>query len=316
MEMRRRARLRVAGLMLQLCVGLAAAALLAACAMPGDAAPVVKIGLIAPFEGVGRPLGYAVLPEVKAAIAEVNALGRLGRYRVALVALNDDLDPASAAAQALALAQDDALVAVIGPFGEQTGAAAAEIAAAAGIPMLVAAPLKPPSTAIFSLCPRVIEISDALSAAARTLSGSGGSGKAPPSVFFPGDALAAAEVLAGHSGGLVVGPDALRPWLIQHAGAAAEATVAAACSLAGLPAAPGGLPEASLARAATETLLRALAADIRDHGRPSRQGVMATLAQQNIRPELRWYQMRNGVWLAQDSATAPGGSPGGPAVAP
>ena len=47
--------------------------LLSACAMPGDAAPVVKIGVIAPFEGAGRPLGYAVLPAIKAAAAEANA---------------------------------------------------------------------------------------------------------------------------------------------------------------------------------------------------------------------------------------------------
>ena len=41
--------------------------LLSACVMPGDAAPVIKIGVVAPFEGTGRPLGYAVLPGIKAA---------------------------------------------------------------------------------------------------------------------------------------------------------------------------------------------------------------------------------------------------------
>ena len=46
--------------------------------MPGDAAPVVKIGVIAPFEGAGRPLGYAVLPAIKAAVAEANASGDTG----------------------------------------------------------------------------------------------------------------------------------------------------------------------------------------------------------------------------------------------
>ena len=80
--------------------------LLSACAMPGDAAPVVKIGVIAPFEGAGRPLGYAVLPAIKAAAAEANASGELGRYQVVVVAFNDDLHGPTAAAQAQALALD------------------------------------------------------------------------------------------------------------------------------------------------------------------------------------------------------------------
>ena len=80
--------------------------LLSACAMPGDAAPVIKIGVIAPFEGTGRPLGYAVLPGIKAAAEEANASGDLGRYRVLVVAFNDDLDAPTAAAQAQALALD------------------------------------------------------------------------------------------------------------------------------------------------------------------------------------------------------------------
>jgi ABC-type branched-subunit amino acid transport system substrate-binding protein len=106
--------------------------------MPGDAHPVVKIGLIAPFEGVGRPVGYAMLPVVKAALAEANASGQLGRYRVALAAFNDDLNPRGAAAQARALTQDAEIVAVLGPWEAATIQAAAPILAQAGIPMLAA----------------------------------------------------------------------------------------------------------------------------------------------------------------------------------
>ena len=107
--------------------------------MPGDAAPVVKIGVIAPFEGAGRPLGYAVLPAIKAAVAEANASGELGRYQVAVVAFNDDLHGPTAAAQAQALALDPEVLGVVGPWSAETAAAAAPILAAAGLPVLTAA---------------------------------------------------------------------------------------------------------------------------------------------------------------------------------
>ena len=120
--------------------------LLSACAMPGDAAPVVKIGVIAPFEGAGRPLGYTVLPAIKAAAAEANAGGELGRYQVAVVAFNDDLHGPTAAAQAQALALDPEVLAVVGPWSAETAAAAASILAEAGLPVLTAAdtPIPPP----------------------------------------------------------------------------------------------------------------------------------------------------------------------------
>jgi ABC-type branched-subunit amino acid transport system substrate-binding protein len=106
--------------------------------MPGDAAPVVKIGVIAPFEGAGRPLGYAVLPAIKAAVAEANANGDLGRYRVVVVAFNDDLHGPTAAAQAQALALDPEVLAVAGPWSAETAAAAQPILAEAGLPLLAA----------------------------------------------------------------------------------------------------------------------------------------------------------------------------------
>jgi ABC-type branched-subunit amino acid transport system substrate-binding protein len=119
--------------------------LLSACSLPGDAAPVVKIGVIAPFEGAGRPLGYAVLPAIKAAAAEANARGDLGRYRVLVVAFNDDLHGPTAAAQARALALDGEVVAVVGPWSAETVAAAAPILAEAGLPFIARADLALPA---------------------------------------------------------------------------------------------------------------------------------------------------------------------------
>lgn len=119
--------------------------LLSACALPGDAAPVVKIGVIAPFEGAGRPLGYAVLPAVKAAAAAANASGELGRYRVLVVAFNDDLSGPTAAAQARALALDPEVLAVLGPWSAETSTAAAPILAEARLPQLVGAGVSVPA---------------------------------------------------------------------------------------------------------------------------------------------------------------------------
>lgn len=266
------------------------------CAMPGDAAPVRKIGLIAPFEGVGRPLGYAVLPAVKAALAEANRTGALGRYRVALVALNDDLSPDTAAAQARALAQDAAVVAVLGPFSADTAAAAAPILAAAGIPALTVAP--PPGLAdgIRSLCPPPDQLAAALQSHAAA-----SPWPEPPDVFFPGDAAAAADRLvaqraAGRDALLLGGPDVLRPWLPERGGQAAEGTRAAACVIADVKPVPGELPEVALARAGAGALLRALAADINLTGRPTRAGVAAALAGQVLEPGLAWYQVQGGQW--------------------
>jgi Periplasmic binding protein len=114
--------------------------------MPGDAAPVVKIGVIAPFESAGRPLGYAILPAIKAAAAEANASGKLGRYRVLVVAFNDDLHGPTAAAQAQALALDPEVLAVVGPWTAETAAAAAPILTEAGLPTLAEpdTPIPPP----------------------------------------------------------------------------------------------------------------------------------------------------------------------------
>jgi ABC-type branched-subunit amino acid transport system substrate-binding protein len=120
--------------------------LLSACAMPGDAAPVIKIGVIAPFEGTGRPLGYAVLPAIKAAAEEANASGALGRTRVLVVAFNDDLHGPTAAAQAQALALDADVLGVIGPWSAETTAVATPILAAAGLPALVVTGVPLPSS--------------------------------------------------------------------------------------------------------------------------------------------------------------------------
>ena len=142
-------------------------AVLVGCTRPGDASPVLKIGLIAPFEGLGRSMGYAALGEVKGELALANEARRFGRYKVALVAVNDNSDGRSAAFQAQALAQDRDVLAVIGPWTTVTAQGAAPVLAAAGIPSLVAGVVEPGLDQIWPLCPPASEIAAAMVSAGK-----------------------------------------------------------------------------------------------------------------------------------------------------
>lgn len=103
--------------------------------------PTVKIALLAPFEGVHRPLGYDVLYGVKLAVQERNAAGGVGGFGIELVALNDDGQAAQAGRQVEALVADPAVVGVVGPWQTHTARAAAPAYARAGLPAVVPAAL-------------------------------------------------------------------------------------------------------------------------------------------------------------------------------
>ena len=100
--------------------------------------PVVKIGLVAPFEGRERAMGYDAIYAARLAARQANAAGGIGGYRVTLVALDDRGDPELAAQTAAALAVDPAVVAVVGHYLPATTAAAAEVYANAAQPLLPA----------------------------------------------------------------------------------------------------------------------------------------------------------------------------------
>jgi branched-chain amino acid transport system substrate-binding protein len=103
------------------------------------AQPTVKIGLVAPFEGLCRPLGYEALHAVMLAVGERNERGGVAGYLVELVALNDDQDPKSAAQRAREMAVDPDVVGVIGHFGEQTTVAAITVYEEEGLALVVPA---------------------------------------------------------------------------------------------------------------------------------------------------------------------------------
>lgn len=79
-----------------------------------NAPRTVKIGLVAPFEGLHRPLGYEALFGVKLALQERNLAGGVQGYQVELVALNDFDDPVEAEIQARALIADPDILGVVG----------------------------------------------------------------------------------------------------------------------------------------------------------------------------------------------------------
>jgi ABC-type branched-subunit amino acid transport system substrate-binding protein len=100
--------------------------------------PVLKIGLVAPFEGYYRYVGYDAIYAARLALRQANGIGETGRYTVELTAYDDrgTADGARVAARNLAL--DPQVVAVIGHFREETTAAAREIYTEVGLPLIVA----------------------------------------------------------------------------------------------------------------------------------------------------------------------------------
>ena len=107
---------------------------------PVTSTDAVKIGLVAPFEGAGRELGYAVLAAVQMAMREKNAAGGIAGRPIELVALNDELEPRMSALQMEKLALDPAVMGVIGPWSPATSSSALSTAGNAGIPAVRTAP--------------------------------------------------------------------------------------------------------------------------------------------------------------------------------
>ena len=167
--------------------------------------------------------------------------------------------------------------------------------------MLAAAPLSTLPIGLYSLCPDLAELHAALEAEAGRLAAAGEVAR-----VYAGDAAVAADDLVrwrmeGWEGMLVGGPDLARPWLIDRAGGAAERTRAAVCVATAGPAGESELsPTARLARAGTQVLMDALAADIAAHGRPTRAGVNTALAQRPFQGGLTWYQVEVGRWVAEE----------------
>lgn len=116
----------------------------------------VKIGLVAPFEGLYRASGYEVLFAVKLALQERNQGEGLHGYRVELVALNDFNDPAEAARQAQALVIDPDIVGVVGHLSSPTTEAALPVYQA--VELAVSVPWSIESTLLAGQFPGTVSV--------------------------------------------------------------------------------------------------------------------------------------------------------------
>jgi ABC-type branched-subunit amino acid transport system substrate-binding protein len=131
--------------------------------------PVIKIGLVAPFEGRYRTLGYEALYAVKLAVRERNAAGGVDGYMVELVALDDGEDAESRRFLAHKFAVDERVVGVIGPFSGDSLYAAASTYEELGLPLITPATCLPAGSAqmgeAFCLGASVEGLADALAGA-------------------------------------------------------------------------------------------------------------------------------------------------------
>jgi len=109
--------------------------LLAASGCQQVAAPV-KIGLVAPFEGRHREIGYDAIYAARLAVREINGRGDRGGPRIELVALDDSADPELARQAAASLVVDPDVVAVLGHWLPETTAAAKDVYSQETLPLL------------------------------------------------------------------------------------------------------------------------------------------------------------------------------------
>ncbi|MCD4738967.1 MAG: ABC transporter substrate-binding protein, partial [Anaerolineae bacterium] len=115
---------------------------------------MVKIGLVAPFEGRYRYISYDAIYAARLAVREINAQGGVGGHYLELVAYDDRGSPELARVAARNLAVDPAVVAVIGHYRQESTAAAQELYIAAQLPLLaVGAYLTRTSPHLWSLMP-------------------------------------------------------------------------------------------------------------------------------------------------------------------
>lgn len=130
--------------------------ILAACS--SSSPPIVKIGLVAPFEGRYRELGYDVIHAIRLAINDVNSRNSQ-RASFELVAFDDGADPELAREQAHKIATDPDIVAVLGHWLPATTISAAPIYSSEGIPFLATANGVTNSENIFNLGPSAEDLS-------------------------------------------------------------------------------------------------------------------------------------------------------------
>jgi len=145
-----------------LCGFLPLVVLLTAC-LPPSLPRVLKIGLVAPFEGRYRYVGYDAIYAARLAVREINAAGGAGGWVLELVAYDDRADPELARTAARNLVVDSDVVAVIGHYHQASTEAASTVYAEAGMLLLaVGAWLTPTTAPLWHMLPPPEQVAEAL----------------------------------------------------------------------------------------------------------------------------------------------------------
>jgi ABC-type branched-subunit amino acid transport system substrate-binding protein len=98
--------------------------------------PGIKIGLVAPFEGRERAVGYDAIYAARLAVREINAAGGIDGRKVALVALDDGDDASRQRATAAGLTLDRDVIAVVEYDRASTPSAGNDVYQFAGVPFV------------------------------------------------------------------------------------------------------------------------------------------------------------------------------------
>ncbi|MDF1514438.1 MAG: ABC transporter substrate-binding protein [Anaerolineae bacterium] len=154
LSLQRLHRLRAVGLLL--CIMLVAAG----CGLPANPT-IIKIGLVAPFEGAYRDVGYDAIYAARLAVREINTYNAPLGWAIELVAYDDRAEQEMAITSARNLVVDPEVVAVIGHYLPETTFAASDIYASADLSMLVIGD-GPQAPGIWHLAPDPQEYSDRL----------------------------------------------------------------------------------------------------------------------------------------------------------
>jgi hypothetical protein len=123
---------------------------------------VVKIGLVAPFEGRYREIGSDVIPAVRLALREWmdEHPGDIAPYE--LVAYDDLGDPDIAIEQAQKLVADPEVAVVIGHWRDVTSSAAVPVYEAAGLPFITYSTDDLEGTEVWNLSPAQNQLAEAV----------------------------------------------------------------------------------------------------------------------------------------------------------
>ncbi len=115
--------------------------------LPKPVPGIIKVGLVAPFEGAYRNVGYDAVYAARLAVHEINSAGGIDGRQLELVAYDDRGDAALAAQIAANLIIDPDVVAVIGHYRPETSASAGAVYSDAGLSIQASGDTASPSAA-------------------------------------------------------------------------------------------------------------------------------------------------------------------------